>query len=207
MAEPFGAAVLHRLPDRRQPERLAGVDRRVEVLADHVLERVEVARRRVPGLGAGDVEADDAAVAVAHRQLGDLEAVSGRAHRRADRVDREVGARRAALEPGEHRVEHLVERQTGLDVQLGGEAHLGVHDPVVGEILGALEGDPLDRVAVLHDADRVGERLEVEHQVVALGAPVEPGRQFVDVGRSGARRSRTRAASSITVAGRRPPSR
>jgi hypothetical protein len=33
---------LERLPDRRQPERLAGVDRDVEVLAPDVLERVEV---------------------------------------------------------------------------------------------------------------------------------------------------------------------
>ena len=45
VTEPLGAAVLHRLPDRRQPERLAGVDGGVEVLAHHVLERVEVAGR------------------------------------------------------------------------------------------------------------------------------------------------------------------
>ena len=100
----------------------------------------------------------------------------------SDRVDREVGVGRSAAEPVEHRVHHLVERQALLGVQLRGEPDLGVDDAVGGEILGALEGDPLDRVVILHHADGVGERLEVEHQVVALGATVEPRGQFVDVG-------------------------
>ena len=42
VAEPLGAAALQRLPDRRQPEAFAGVDRDVEVLPLHVLEGVEV---------------------------------------------------------------------------------------------------------------------------------------------------------------------
>ena len=60
VAEPVGAAPLDRLPDRRQPERLAGVDGEVEVLPLQVLERVQVPGGRVAGLGAGDVEADHA---------------------------------------------------------------------------------------------------------------------------------------------------
>ncbi len=64
----------------------------------------------------------------------------------------------------------------------GANAHLGVHDAVGGEILGALERHSLDRVTVLHHADGVGEGLEVEHEVVALGATVEPGGEVVDVG-------------------------
>ena len=87
VAEPLGAAQLHGLPDRREPERLAGVDGDVEVLRRHELERVEVARRRVAGLAAGDVEADHPGVAVAHRQLGDLGGVGGVAHGRDDRAD------------------------------------------------------------------------------------------------------------------------
>ena len=67
-------------------------------------------------------------------------------------------------------------------MQLGREPDLGVHDAVGGEVLGALGGDALDRIAVLHHADRVGEGLEVQHEVVALGAAVEPRRQLVDVG-------------------------
>ena len=90
---------------------------------------------------------------------------------------------RSAGEAGEHGVEHLGDREPVLDVELGREPDLGVHDAVGGEVLGALGGDALDRVAVLHHADRVGERLEVEHEVVALGAAVEPGRELLDVGR------------------------
>ena len=56
VAEAVGAAPLDRLPDRRQAERLAGVDGEVGVLALEVLEGVEVAGGRVARLGAGDVE-------------------------------------------------------------------------------------------------------------------------------------------------------
>jgi len=81
VAEPVGAAPLDRLPDRRQPERLAGVDREVEVLAGDVLEGVKVAAGRVAGLGPGYVEAHHALVAEAHGQLGDLQRAGCRAHR------------------------------------------------------------------------------------------------------------------------------
>jgi hypothetical protein len=60
VAEPVGAAPLEGLPDRGQPEGLAGVDGEVVVLALQVLERVEVPGGREAGLGAGDVEPDDA---------------------------------------------------------------------------------------------------------------------------------------------------
>ena len=121
-------------------------------------------------------------VAEAHRQLGDLERAGCRAHRRDDRVDGQIGVGRSEPEPVEHGLHHLVERQALLGAQLGSEPHLGVHDAVVGEILGALVGDPLDRITILHHTDGVGERLEVQHQVVALGATVEPGGEVVDVG-------------------------
>ena len=61
----------------------------------------------------------------------------------------------------------------------GAIADLGVDDAVGGEVLGALGRDPLDRVAVLHDADRVGEGLEVEHEALAVGAAAEPRRELV----------------------------
>ncbi len=83
VAEALGSAPLHGLPDARQTERLSGVDGGVEVLAHHVLEGVEVTGRREAGLGAGDVEADHAGVAKAHRELGDLVAACRRAHGRA----------------------------------------------------------------------------------------------------------------------------
>ena len=97
-------------------------------------------------------------------------------------IDREVGAGRTPLESGEHRLDHLVEGEPFLGAQFGGHPNLGVDDAVGGEVLGALVRDPLDRVVVLHHADRVGERLEVQHEVVALRAAVEPGGELVDVG-------------------------
>ncbi len=130
VAEPLRAAELHGLPDARQPERFAGVDRGVEVLPAHVLERVQVAGGRVAGLGPGDVESDHAGIAPTDRQLGDLGAARRRAHRREDRVDRQVRAGRAAAEAVHHRLDHLVERQPGLGAQLRGHAHLGVDHAV-----------------------------------------------------------------------------
>ena len=86
VAEPLRPAELERLPDRRQAERLAGVDRDVEVLAPDEVERVEVAGRPVAGLGPGDIEADDAGVAPADRALGDLDRSGGLAHRGDERA-------------------------------------------------------------------------------------------------------------------------
>ena len=55
--------------------------------------------------------------------------------------------------------------------------------PSAGEVLRALGGHPDQRVLGLHHADRVLERLEVEVEVVSVGALVEPLGQLVDVGR------------------------
>jgi hypothetical protein len=74
--EPVRAAALQRLPDGRQAEGLAGVDGEVVVLPLEVVERVQVTGRRVPGLGTGDVEADDAQVAVAVGEFGGRRAAS-----------------------------------------------------------------------------------------------------------------------------------
>ena len=70
-------------------------------------------RRRVARLGAGDVEADDAVVAIAHGQLGDLERAGGLAHGRDEGADRDGPAlAAAAAEALEHRPPtDLVERE------------------------------------------------------------------------------------------------
>src|ERR1700682_3276245 len=67
--QPLRAAPLDGLPDRRQGEGFSRMDGDVEVLASDVLERIEVARGRVASLGAGDVKANDALVAVTYGQL------------------------------------------------------------------------------------------------------------------------------------------
>ena len=177
VAEPLGAAELHGLPDRRQPEGLAGVDRDVEVLRRDELEGVEVAGGRVAGLAAGDVEADHAGVAVAHGQLGDLGGVGGVAHGRDDRADRERRCRRCrGGSPRRTASTTSSSVRPVAQVLLGREAHLGVDDAVGGEVLGALLGHPDEGVLRLHHADGVVERLEVEHEVLPGGALGEPAR-------------------------------
>ena len=154
-----------------------------------VVERLEVAGRAVARLRPGDVEPDDARVAPADGALGDLDRAGGLAHRGHERPSSTIGWPAAAArsvpsrKPSRFASIDLVERQPALGRQLRRVADLGVDDAVGGEVLGALGGDPDDRVALLHDADRVGERLEVELERLAVGAAPEPRRQLVDVGR------------------------
>ena len=111
VAETLGARELKRLPDRRQAEGLARVDRDVEVLLADVLERVEVARRRVALLGSGDIEADDARVAPADGALGDLDRAGRLAHRGHEHLhhDRAAGCR-GPFQPDPEPLEVRLER-------------------------------------------------------------------------------------------------
>ena len=97
VAQPLGAAELERLPDRRETERLAGVDRDVEVLATNAVEGVEVTRRPIPLLGTGDVEADHAGITPTNRTFGDLDRAGRLAHRRDEQPHLDRPARLAAL--------------------------------------------------------------------------------------------------------------
>ena len=208
VAEPVGAAPLDRLPDRRQPEGLAGVDGEVGVLALEVLERVEVPGGRVAGLGAGDVEAGHAAVAPGDGQLGDLHRARLVAHRGEQLADDDpaAGGRLAGLEALLDGRDDLVEGEALLDVLLGGVADLGVHHAVRGQVLDALARHPGDRRAGLHDADRVVEGLEVAHQRAGVGGLGEPAAERLGVvGRAARGRSRRRGRSIVW--GRSPPSR
>ncbi len=187
VAEPVGAAERDGLVDGRQTERLTGVNREAGVVASHVLERVEMPRRRVPGLGTGDVEADDALVAEPDRQLGDLEGPRRVPHRgdqaaHGDAATLGAGGLLAVGEAGQHGVDDRVERQPAVDVQFGCEPDLGVDDVVGRQVLDALVGDPVQRLRRLHHADGVGERLQVAHQRSAVRGGAEPRREFVDVG-------------------------
>lgn len=134
------------------------------------------------GLGAGDVETDHAAIAPAHRQLGDLQAASCCAHRRADGVDGEVGAVRTAGESVHDGLHHLVEGEALLGAQFGSHAHLGVHHAVGGQVASTFVRHALDGVLVLHDSHGVGEGFQVQNEVVALGATVEPLGEIGHVG-------------------------
>ena len=112
-------------------------------------------------------------------ELGDLTAAGSLAHGIEKCIDRQIGACRTALESGEYCIDHFVKCQALFEMQLRSETDLGIHDVVGGEVLSALEGNALDGVALLHHGAGVSERLEVEHQVVALGALVEP---FAELG-------------------------
>ena len=59
---------------------------------------------------------------------------------------------------------------------------LGVDDAVGGEILGAFTGDPFDRRGGLHHAHGVSERLQVQGEVLAVGALQHPCGEFVGIG-------------------------
>src|SRR5665647_2474186 len=112
MTEPVGSAPLDRLPDAGQPEGLAGVDGEVGVLAAEVLERIEVPGGWETGLGAGDVETDDAVVAIAHDESGDLGPHGCLAHRRQQRRHPDPSTRLrgfalAVPEAGVHRFNHV----------------------------------------------------------------------------------------------------
>src|SRR5580700_3321544 len=186
VAEALGAAPLHRLPDRRQPERLARVDRDVEVLPLQVLERVQVPARRPARLGARDVEADHALIAVSDGQLGDLQRPGRRAHRGEQGVHRDAAALPARVgaalaEALEDRLDHLVQAQPAFGVQLRREPDLGVDHAVGGQVRGALGRDPPQRVRGLHDRDRVPERVQVDLEVAAVRAFGQPAGQLLDV--------------------------
>ena len=90
----------------------------------------------------------------------------------------------AALpETVEHGLDHLVQAEPALGVQLGRESHLGVHDPVGGQVLGAFGGHPVQRLGGLHDPDRVPEGVQVDLQVTAVRALGEPlGQLFFVIG-------------------------
>jgi len=89
-----------------------------------------------------------------------------------------VGALAETLEDG---LDHLVQAQPALGVQLGREPDLGVDHPVGGQVLGALRGHPPQRIRGLHDRDRVPERIEVNLQVTAVRAFSQPFRQLFRV--------------------------
>src|SRR5947209_18130682 len=115
----------------------------MEVLASHMVERIEVAGGRIPLLGPADVEPDGPLVAPPHGKLGDLERPGELAHTddedaHDDRVACGRGSSLALGEAFQDGTNDLVETEVTLDVELRREPNLGVHDPVGRQILGAL---------------------------------------------------------------------
>ncbi len=164
VTEAVGVAPLQRLPDRGQPERLAGVDRVVPVRPLHVLEGIQMAGGREACLRAGDVETDDAPVPPSDRGFSDLQRSRRVAHGGDQRADRQPGPLRAGAQAVQDRLDHRVERKPTLDVQLWSKPDLSVDDAVRYEVFGALTSHPSERVRGLHDPDGMAERLQIAHE-------------------------------------------
>jgi hypothetical protein len=71
-------------------------------------------------------------------------------------------------EAGADRRGDLVEGEPAVRVEDRGEAHLEVAHVLRRRDLGELEGDPLDRLGVLHHRGGDGERLEILHERAVL---------------------------------------
>ena len=67
-------------------------------------------------------------------------------------------------------------------MQLRGEPDLGVDDAVIRQVGRAFGGDPDQRLAGLHDRDRVREPLQVQLQVPAGGVRGEPPGELPGIG-------------------------
>ena len=76
----------------------------------------------------------------------------------------------------EHRLDHLLQGEPALHVQLGREPHLRVDHAVGGQVLGALGRHPGQRLRRLHDRHRVLERVQVVLEMTAVGARRSRGR-------------------------------
>ena len=85
--------------------------------------------------------------------------------------------------PSEHRLDHFVEREAAIGQELGRHPHLGVDDPIRGEVLDALGAHAFDRIARLHHCDGMTEALEIELEGFAVGAEGEPARKLIGIGR------------------------
>ena len=139
-----------------------------------------------PSSGPAMSKPDDALVAEADRQLGDLHRARELAHGRDDGADddgvaRSLGLAHTALEAGQPGLHDLVERQPALGRELGRIADLGVDDAVGREVLRALRGHAGDGVGRLHHADGVGEALEVQLQRASVGAGPEPPAELLGI--------------------------
>jgi hypothetical protein len=146
-----------------------------------------VAGGREARLRARDVEADDAEVAVAVGQLGDLQGACGVPHGGEQRAHADAVAvlPRAALAHAEalvDRLDDLFEGEALLQVLLGGVPDLGVDHAVLGEVLGALSGHAREGVLRLHHRAGVREGLQIPLQGAGVGRLAEPDPELVGVG-------------------------
>src|SRR5438045_3519379 len=103
-------------------------------LVDQV-ECVEIARRRIARFRSGNIETDNAVVAIADGELGNLNRTGELAHCGDDEAHRYAGLALASLESAQDRLDCLVERKAIARAELGCVANLGVNDAVACQVL------------------------------------------------------------------------
>lgn len=157
--------------------------------------RVAMKRGRPTRFGTGDIEANHALVKVAHpnSKPGDLQRPLLGSHRTDDRVHDNGSSdgcsfRHTGPESFLHRLHDGIEGEALMHVQLGSEAHLGVHDAIGRKVECGLTGDPHEVIGALHYGAGVLEGGEVLQQVLRLGTAHEPPVQLARVGRRQTRR-------------------
>ena len=64
---------------------------------------------------------------------------------------------------------------------LGREPHLGVHNPIRGQVECALLRHPVQRAGGLHDPDRVRDRRQISLERSRIGRGREPPAEFIRV--------------------------
>ncbi len=177
--DPGRPAELHRLPDGRRAEGLAGVNGELDVVPPQVLEDGREPAGREAVLGAGDVEAGHRVAPVGDRQFGHAQRGVAVPHRRHqllhhDRTPRGRAGRHPLGQAVAHRLDRLRHGQPAAQVLLGRPAGLGVDHAVRGLILDELPRHPLQLRVRLHYRDGVLEGLQVAHQRPGVGRLEEP---------------------------------
>ena len=138
-----------------------------------------VQRRRVAGLGPGEVQAHDTLRAVTQRQPRDAFALAGRMV--ADRADDQAAGQRAACQPRQQRFDRGLGRHAEAFPQMRCTAQLGEHAAVGQCIFGGLEGHTFECRHAGHRGNRQAEALQIGRQAAGVGTAAEPLRQRVGV--------------------------
>ena len=181
----MGAADVDRLGDRLGAVGLARMDRHVDVVVPNELEGRLVVLGRVVVLGAGQIEADDAAVLVSDRQLCHFERML-RGHV-SDAANDDVRLDSVSLlrsaEPLEHTLDDRRQPEPAPGVQHRRVAHLHVTDVLARRVFGELVRNAPERFRALHHAQGHVEGFQVLDEASAVLAKVHGLAQPVGISR------------------------
>jgi hypothetical protein len=157
MADPVGPQVVEGLGDRRQPERLAGMDGDPRAASPRHLERLQVIGGREPGLRTGDVESHHPGP----RQRTAASAASSVRAALPHPVDDQpipIPWSAPAGEAVPAPLRDVVDGPARRECSTRSEPDLGVDDPSAARSTSRLVRHPFEGISRLQDGDRVIER-------------------------------------------------